>query len=142
MQEKHISQAEWEVMRVVWTTHPITSKEIGDILEHKMDWKIATTKTLIGRLVKKGMLTTETRGRQFDYYPAVSEENSVKEAADSLLSQVCTKKVGVTLQMMIEDSVLSKNDLEELEKLIQKKKKTAPGEVKCGCTAGQCTCTH
>lgn len=142
MQETQISPAEWEVMRVVWTTHPITSKEIGEVLEEKMEWKLATTKTLIGRLVKKGMLRTESRGRQFDYYPAVSEENSVKEAADSLLSQVCTKKVGLTLKMMIEDSVLSKSDLADLEQLIKQKKETAPDEVACGCTPGQCNCKH
>lgn len=142
MQETHISDAEWEVMRVVWTTHPITSKEIGTILEEKMQWKLATTKTLIGRLVKKGMLKTEARGRQFDYYPAVSEESSVKEAADSLLNQVCTKKVGATIKMMMEDSVLSQEDLSALEKLIQQKKETAPLVVPCGCTPGQCSCKH
>lgn len=142
MQETHISDAEWEVMRVVWTTHPITSKEIGNILEDKMQWKLATTKTLIGRLVKKGMLKTEPRGRQFDYYPAVSEESSVKEAVDSLLSQVCAKKVGATIKMMMEDSVLSQDDLSELEKLIQQKKEAAPLDVPCGCTPGQCSCKH
>lgn len=142
MQEKHISDAEWEVMRVVWTTHPITSREIGAVLEDKMEWKLATTKTLIGRLVKKGMLKAEPKGRQFDYYPVVSEESSVKEAADSLLSQVCTKKVGATIKMMIEDNLLSQNDLDELEQLIKQKKESAPIEVACGCTSGQCTCKH
>ncbi|EXJ23103.1 Negative transcriptional regulator-copper transport operon [Alkalibacterium sp. AK22] len=142
MQEKHISEAEWEVMRVVWTTHPITSKDIGAVLEDKRQWKLATTKTLLGRLVKKGMLKTESRGRQFDYYPAISEESSVKEAADALLSQVCTKKVGSTIKMMMEDSVLSQSDLSELEQLIKEKKKTAPTEVACNCTPGQCSCRH
>ncbi|MER2063419.1 MAG: BlaI/MecI/CopY family transcriptional regulator, partial [Alkalibacterium sp.] len=48
MHENQISPSEWEIMRVVWTMHPITSKEINSILEEKKEWKLATTKTLIG----------------------------------------------------------------------------------------------
>lgn len=142
MEEPQISPSEWEVMRVVWTTSPITSREISTILNEKKDWKLATTKTLIGRLVKKGMLTAEPNGRQYDYSPAVTEEKSVEEATEALLSQVCTKKAGVTIQMMLENSTLSLSDLEALEDVIKLKKETAPLEVACSCIPGQCSCVH
>jgi predicted transcriptional regulator len=54
----NISDAEWEVMRVVWANESCYSQVIIDVLQEKMDWKPATSKTLIGRLVKKGYLTT------------------------------------------------------------------------------------
>lgn len=142
MQETQISPSEWEVMRVVWTSNPITSKEISNILNEKKDWKLATTKTLIGRLVKKGMLSAEPNGRKFEYSPIVTEEKSVEEATESLLSQVCTKKVGSTIQVMLENSTLSLDDLETLEEVIQLKKETAPTEVACSCIPGQCSCVH
>lgn len=142
MKEPQISPSEWEVMRVVWTSNPITSKEINEILNEKKDWKLATTKTLIGRLVKKGMLSTEPNGRKFEYSPVVTEEKSVKEASESLLSQVCSKKAGATIQLMLENATLSLSDLEALESIIKLKKETAPLEVECGCTPGQCSCVH
>ncbi|MCC5893856.1 MAG: CopY/TcrY family copper transport repressor [Alkalibacterium sp.] len=142
MQEPQISPSEWEVMRVVWTSNPITSKEINTILNEKKDWKLATTKTLIGRLVKKGMLSAEPNGRKFEYSPAVSEEKSVEEATESLLKQVCSKKAGSTIQIMLENSTLSMSDLEALEDVIRQKKETAPLEVECGCIPGQCSCVH
>ena len=49
-----ISQSEWEVMRIIWTLGPLKSSTIAVILADKMAWKIATTKTFLGRLVKKG----------------------------------------------------------------------------------------
>ncbi|EJU8176937.1 copper-responsive transcriptional repressor TcrY, partial [Enterococcus faecalis] len=55
----HITDAEWEVMRVVWANGRVTSKEVISTLGEKMDWKQATTKTLLGRLVEKGALNTE-----------------------------------------------------------------------------------
>lgn len=137
-----ISPAEWEIMRVVWTSHPITSKEIFEILQDKTDWKLPTAKTLIGRLVKKGMLTTETKGRKYEYSPAVTEKESMKEATDALLQQVCSTKVGQTIELMLENSVLSQEDLTSLEQLIVEKKKTAPETVACNCTPGQCDCGH
>lgn len=142
MQEPQISPSEWEVMRVVWTSNPITSKEINEILNEKKDWKLATTKTLIGRLVKKGMLSAEPNGRKFEYSPAVTEEKSVEEATESLLQQVCSKKAGSTIQVMLENSTVSLSDLEELEKVIKLKKETAPLEVECRCIPGQCSCVH
>lgn len=142
MKEMQISPAEWEIMRVVWTSHPITSKEIFEILQDKTDWKLPTAKTLIGRLVKKGMLTTETKGRKYEYSPAVTEKESMKEATDALLQQVCSTKVGQTIELMLENSVLSQEDLTSLEQLIVEKKKTAPETVACNCTPGQCDCGH
>ena len=62
-----ITDAEWEVMRVVWANGRVTSKEIISILKEKMDWKQATIKTLLGRLVEKGALNTEQEGRKFIY---------------------------------------------------------------------------
>ena len=49
----HITDAEWEVMRVVWANGRVTSKEVISTLGEKMDWKQATTKTLLGRIQNK-----------------------------------------------------------------------------------------
>lgn len=54
-----ISNAEWEIMRVVWTKEETTSSEILDILEDKTDWTASTVKTLLKRLVDKGYLSTQ-----------------------------------------------------------------------------------
>ena len=40
-----ITDAEWEVMRVVWAHGSVTSREIIEILESKMQWKAPTIKT-------------------------------------------------------------------------------------------------
>lgn len=135
-----ISPAEWEVMRVVWTAKQTTSKEIGEVLNEKMDWKPATTKTLIGRLVKKGMLNTEPEGRSFLYSPAVSEAETVHESAERLLETICRTKAGKLLGGMIEEASLSQNDIEQLQQLLEEKKQTAPVEVACECLPGQCEC--
>ena len=73
-----ITDSEWEVMRVVWANQEVTSKEIIEVLEQKKDWKPATTKTFIGRLVKKEMLNTKKEGNKFLYSTDVNEVDFVK----------------------------------------------------------------
>lgn len=137
-----ISPAEWEIMRVVWTAQQTTSKEIGDVLNEKMNWKPATTKTLIGRLVKKGLLNTESEGRRYVYSPAVSEKDSIHDAAGDVLQHICKTKIGETLAGMMEESTLSQSDIERLEAVLHEKKQTAPIEIACECLPGQCDCHH
>lgn len=138
--QKKITDAEWEVMRVIWTNGKATSREIVAVLQEKMDWKQATIKTLIGRLVEKGMLATEPSGNKFIYSANVTEAESVGGATEDLLAHVCTKKVGRTIAELIERATLSHTDVALLEKVIAEKKQTAVAEVKCMCTPGQCNC--
>lgn len=71
-----ISDAEWEIMRVIWTNEPVTSRTITEVLSEKMDWKAATIKTLIGRLVKKGSYPQKQMGIVF-YIPHLYRKKKV-----------------------------------------------------------------
>ena len=55
----HITDSELEVMRVIWSNDRVTSKKVISVLKEKMDWTQSTTKTILGRLVQKGVLNTE-----------------------------------------------------------------------------------
>ena len=63
----HITDSEWEVMRVVWSNDRVTSKKVISILQEKMDWTQSTIKTILGRLVGKGVLKTKQEGKKFIY---------------------------------------------------------------------------
>lgn len=137
-----ISDAEWEIMRVVWTNHTVTSKEITEIVKEKMNWKQATIKTLIGRLVEKGILKTEAIGNKYLYSPVISEEESFKSKTTDFFDQMCNRKVGTTLAELIREATLSHADVQMLEELIQQKKEEAVDSVPCDCIPGQCDCQH
>jgi predicted transcriptional regulator len=82
-QTVEISSSEWEVMRVVWATKQTSSREIVQVLEEKMNWKPPTTKTLIGRLVKKGILDTNQQGNKYIYTPLIKEEECVQKESEN-----------------------------------------------------------
>ena len=66
-----ISEAEYEVMRIVWKYTPINTNEVTDKLTKTTEWSPKTIHTLLKRLVNKGALTYEKEGRIFVYTPLV-----------------------------------------------------------------------
>ncbi|SIN98692.1 copper transport repressor, CopY/TcrY family [Carnobacterium alterfunditum] len=128
-----ITDAEWEVMRVAWANETVTSREITSILENKKQWKAPTIKTLIGRLVDKGVLQTIREGNKFIYSAAVTEEESMDSYTNDVLSRVCHKQSGHVISNMIAEATLSKVDIAMLKKLLEQKENTALDEVPCEC---------
>ncbi|WP_414839548.1 CopY/TcrY family copper transport repressor [Carnobacterium sp. TMP28] len=135
-----ITDAEWEIMRVIWTAKSASSKEIINVLQDKMGWKPTTIKTLIGRLVEKKLLTTQAVGNKFIYTPTVTEEESVRKVTLDVFSHICNKKIGKTMANVLAESTLSQDDILLLTEVLEQKKKQAVNEVVCSCSKGQCDC--
>lgn len=135
-----ITDAEWEIMRVVWSKEETNSTEIIQVLEAKTEWKPSTVKTLLSRLVTKNYLITRKEGKQFIYQALVKESDAIKEASEELLDKICNKKVGNILINIVKEKELSLGDIKTLEVLLKEKKTKAPLEVACNCIPGQCTC--
>ncbi|CAM3624554.1 CopY/TcrY family copper transport repressor [Erysipelothrix urinaevulpis] len=135
------SPAEWEALRVVWSLKQASSKEISDILLESQGWKNATTKTLLGRLVKKGYLQTEKDGNRFIYSATVSEQAGANKRADDLFSSICSKAVGTTLVEIIKSKDLSFADRDLILQALEVKDFVET--VSCDCVAHDCeTCSH
>lgn len=136
----YITYAEWEVMRVVWANERVTSKKVISVLQEKMDWTQSTIKTILGRLVEKGVLNTEKEGRKFIYTANIEETEAVRNYAEDIFNRICNKKVGNVIGSIIKDHVLSFDDIDRLEKILEMKKSLAVEEVDCNCPEGQCDC--
>lgn len=135
-----ITDSEWEVMRVVWANQEVTSKEIIEVLKQKKDWKPATTKTFIGRLVKKEMLNTEKSGNKYIYSTAVNEVDFVKNMFNELFENVCDRQKGDIVAYLLSQVTLSFDDVKKLEIVFEQKKASAVDLVPCNCLPGQCHC--
>ncbi|MFD1432223.1 CopY/TcrY family copper transport repressor [Lacticaseibacillus yichunensis] len=133
---EEITPAEWEVMRIIWTLGQASAHQVIDLLQQKRDWSDSTIKTLLGRLVKKGLLETSKDGRSFIYKPLISETAAMNGTASQLFSHLCAMKRGKTLVELIETLPLSRGDIETLQAALAKKLPDAPEMVDCDCLPG------
>ncbi|MGT2923899.1 CopY/TcrY family copper transport repressor [Streptococcus caviae] len=133
-----ISNAEWEIMRVVWTKGQTTSAEIIDILSQKTEWTASTVKTLLKRLADKGYLQTKKNGRQFLYSASFSEEESINKQADELFAKFCQRKHAAILEHLLAETPMTAEDVSQLQALLLTKETVE--QVPCNCIPGQCRC--
>lgn len=134
--EMDISPAEWRVMRVAWTLGQVTSTQVIEVLTKRIDWKPATIKTLLRRLVKKGALKTIQEGRGFLYTPLIPEQKSMDQAVDQLFDAMCQMRAGKTITHLLERSTLAQEDIATMQRILAEKARTAPAQVPCDCVPG------
>lgn len=118
-----ISDAEWQVMQVLWEKSPRTVKEIVSILSSKTSWKSETIRTLVNRLAKKQVIAFEQKGRRYHFYPLVSQEDYVKTETHSFLARAGSAMLKPMLATFIEKETLSAKEIEELQRILDKKGK-------------------
>ena len=68
-----ISEAEFEVMKVIWKYAPISTNEVTEKLTQTTDWSPKTIQTMLKRLVTKKALTYEKQSRVFVKIKATAE---------------------------------------------------------------------
>ena len=82
-----ISDAEWDVMEVVWELGSVTPAEVIDRVAGRRGWNHRTVRTLLSRLVEKRALRREGAGARSVYQAAVSRRRCVRGAGPILLEQ-------------------------------------------------------
>lgn len=118
-----ISDAEWEVMKVLWASSPRTASEIVEALAEPKQWHPKTVKTLLGRLVKKGALRYTEEGNRYLYRPVFPRERYIEQESRSFLERVFGGAAAPMLVHFVENNQLSEKDLEELREIIERKRK-------------------
>lgn len=116
-----ISEAEFEVMKIVWKHAPISTNEITDKLLQTTSWSPKTIQTLIKRLVTKGVLTYEKQSRVFVYTPVVKESEYIGQESNSFLERYYDGDITAMLSAYIENDRLSETEIDTLRSLLSKR---------------------
>lgn len=122
--QNNISDAEWQVMNVVWVNQPVTAGRIIQILESKQKWSPATVRTFLHRLTKKGVLEFETEGNRYVYRAAANKTSQIRQASKSFLKTVFDGQTSPLLTYFVKSHRFSNQEIAELRKLLDEKEAT------------------
>lgn len=116
---ERIGEAEYAVMEVLWDAAPLTAAEVADRVPADRGWSMATVKTMLGRLLGKGVLTHEEDGRRYLYRPAVSRDDYAAQESARLVDRLFGGKVTPLVAHLAERDRLSPRDIAEIEALLK-----------------------
>ena len=116
---ERIGEAEYAVMEVLWEEAPLTAAEVAGRVPASRDWSIRTVKTMLGRLLAKGILAHEEDGRRYLYRPAIARADYVAQESGRLIDRMFGGKVTPLVAHLAERDRLSPADIAEIEALLK-----------------------
>ena len=114
-----ISEAEAQVMEVLWRKSPQGTDEIAKALEGQQDWQLATIKTLLNRLLTKGAIRAEKDGRRYLYTPVLQRDAWLEEQSIGLLDRLLDGRLAPLVAHFSSHRKLKKADIEALRQILK-----------------------
>lgn len=120
---KVLTEQELEIMKAVWDSGPSTVRDVYELLRKKRQIAYTTVMTMMNILVDKKHLKKKTVGRVFQYQPTRPKEKVVGAMVQEFVGRVFDGSARPLLLHLVEDRRLTEKDLEEIERLIEEKRK-------------------
>ncbi len=118
-----LTEGEWAIIQVVWGKEPCTAPTIQEELEAHKNWHYSTVKTLMDRMVTKGLLTAKRFRNLMLYRAAITRVQAQKGEIMRAVKRAFNGALTPMMQFMLDEHKLSQKQLAELESLIRKKRR-------------------
>jgi BlaI family transcriptional regulator, penicillinase repressor len=116
-----IHETEWDLLEALWSAERATAREVSEILAKKRGWAVSTTKTLLDRMVAKGLVVARQVGNVWEYTPAVKRVDARRSAWSDFVGKAFGGAAASALHFLAKDAKLSKKELAELRALLDAK---------------------
>ena len=118
-----LTRAEWTVIKTVWERQPCTAPEVQEKLSKQTSWAYSTVRTVMDRMVAKGLLSSEKVRNVTLYRSAITQQEAQRGEALYALKQAFNGALTPMVQCLIDMRGVSAGELAELEALIKARKK-------------------
>lgn len=114
-----ITGSEYEIMKILWenggkmTVAQVTAKLSDN------DWTASTVSTFLQRLLKKGVVLCEKKGKTNLYFPGISQDKYDFEETENFIAKIYKGSAKSLVAALFENKKLSKDDVLELKKMFE-----------------------
>lgn len=114
-----ITGSEYEIMKILWenggkmTVAQVTAKLSDN------DWTASTVSTFLQRLLKKGVVLCEKKGKTNLYFPGISQDKYDFEETENFIAKIYKGSAKSLVAALFESKKLSKDDVSELKKMFE-----------------------
>jgi len=120
-----LTETEWAIIKAVWELQPCPAPTVQEYLAGSRAWTYSTVRTLLDRMVGKGLLTAEKLRNLTLYRAAVTREQAQMGELRYALKHAFDGAMTPLVQCLLESEKISTHQLDQLEALIAAKRKAA-----------------
>lgn len=113
-----LTEAEWTIIKAAWDCEPCTAPTIQEKLFTDTEWTYSTVRTLMDRMVVKGLLTAEKKSNQTLYRTAVTRAQAQRGELLYALKHAFNGALTPMVQCLLDTNDVSRAELDQLKQLI------------------------
>lgn len=116
-ENNQISDAELEVMQILWQSkEPMSIQAVCDQLPTNK-WAYKTVATLLIRMEEKGAVNSQKKGRINLYTPILDKENYTKKQTKEFVSKLYNGSVKDLAVSLFKSEDMTQSDIDEIKKM-------------------------
>ena len=119
-----LTEAEWIILRVVWENEPCTAGDVQEAVAKTKDWAYSTVKTMMDRMVQKGLLKTEKIRNLQLFRARISQDDARKSEFRKMLERAFEGAITPMMQFLVDQEEFSVEELKYLRQLANKAQRT------------------
>ena len=109
-----ISDAEWQIMHLVWDRQPVLAQDVIATLNPHTGWSPATIRTMLHRLVKKNVLAYRQEGNRYLYRSRLRRADCLRRAVSSFVERVFDGEAAPMLAQFVRNVNLTADEIEKV----------------------------
>lgn len=123
--DKVLGALESEIMEIVWQSqHPISVRDVTEILQQTKKIAYTTVMTIMGRLTEKGLLKCQTSGRAYIYQPVYSKDKFLTRITHQIIKNFISRFGDIAIAHFAEEvGRLNPHKRKNLLKILKEAKK-------------------
>ncbi len=118
-----LTEAEWRIMKALWDGEPCTAPDLQARLEPGTGWTYSTVRTLMDRLVGKGLLAARKQGKLTLFKSRVTREQAQRGELQYALKHAFDGAMPPLVQCLLDTGGLSESELDEIEAMIRSRRR-------------------
>ena len=112
-------ETEWDVLSALWDKNAATAREVAEYLETRRGWAYSTVKTMLDRMVQKGLVHARRVGNVYEYRAAINRQDATRGAWRKFVDTAFSGSMIPALQFLAKDAKLSKRQKQKLLALLE-----------------------
>jgi len=116
-------ESEWAILQAVWEHEPCAAPTVQEALQKEKGWAYTTVKTMMDRMVKKGLLRTERIRKLYLYRSAITRAQAQRSEIMRTVKRAFDGALTPMMQFLIENEKLSDEEYRQLEQMLKDRKR-------------------
>ncbi len=120
---ERLPDSELLIMKIIWQSGvPIGTGRIVELVCEQKNWSRSTVQVLLSRLVERGFIEMQKKGRFKFYDPLIKEDEYLSKETKTFMEQFYSNSYKKLIASLVENRTITERDIDDIVQIIKEAK--------------------